>query len=138
MIRLSREVGTQVIIFTSPADGRIGRVFLKRIIAQVTPEHREHTETMCLCECGTDFLNLAAALRRSKINGGTHTQCTHVVRLLHRTEHYLIEFVRIREEFVVIELHDERDLSGVRTRDNPERTNGRRDRVASTIDGKAH
>ena len=58
------------------------------------------------------------------------------MRFFHCAEQNLIEFIRQREQFVVIDLNDERNLVRVFSRDRAQHAERRSDTIAATFDGK--
>src|ERR1044071_836344 len=82
--------------------------------------------------------NLSSALFGAKIDGGTNGSRSHVCCLLHRTEHNLIKFIWVSEQFIVIEFYQERDFVSVLSRDCAEDAEGRGDGIATAFDGQAH
>ena len=57
-----------------------------------------------------DFLNLAAAFRRAKVDGGTDRHRAEVKCLLNGSKRCLVVQRRQRERFVVVNLHQKRDF----------------------------
>ena len=53
-----------------------------------------------------------------------------------RAEHDLVELVRVGQQLVVVDLHQERDLVRVLARDRAQHAEGGRDRVAAAFDGE--
>src|ERR1700756_4925823 len=95
-------------------------VFLESAVAHVTPQNRGHAQLMRVCESPADLDNLAVALLRAEIDRGAYGGWAHVVRDLHGREKHLIELVWVGEQFVVIQLHDERDFVRVLSGDGAE------------------
>ena len=60
----------------------------------------------------------------------------HVPRLLYRPEHDLVVLVGIRQQFIVVDLHDERNPVRIFTRHRPQHTERRGYRVAAAFDGE--
>ena len=75
---------------------------------------------------------------RPEVDRGAHRDRAHVRRLLDAPEQDLVELVRVGEELVVVDLHDERDLVGVLARHRAQHAEGRGDRVAAALDGQLH
>jgi bifunctional DNA-binding transcriptional regulator/antitoxin component of YhaV-PrlF toxin-antitoxin module len=59
-------------------------------------------------------------------------------RLLDRAEHDLVELVRVGQQLVVVDLHDERDLVRVLAGHQPEHAEGRGHGVAAALDRELH
>jgi hypothetical protein len=83
-----------------------------------------------------NFDDLSRALLGTEVDRGPDCGRTHLVGLLHGPEHHLIEFVRIVEQFVVVDLHDERDLVSVLASHNPEHAERRSHGIAAPFDGQ--
>ena len=66
--------------------------------------------------------NLATALFRTEVDGGSHGYGAHVPCLLDGAEHHLIVGVGVSQQFVVIDLHYEGDLVGILTSHSTEDT----------------
>jgi hypothetical protein len=107
MVRLSRQIGGQVVVDILGLEGRV---------AQITPEHGEHPELVRLLEHRRDFLQLSLRFLRAEVNGRADPERAHVERLLHAGETDLIVGVRVRNELVMVELQDERNPVGIASR----------------------
>ena len=92
--------------------------------------------SMGLLKRGCHFDDLTRRFVRAEINRGADCRRAHVVRLLHLSKHHLVELVRIGEQFVVIDLHNERNLMGIFSRDDSQHAECRRNRVAAAFDGQ--
>ena len=106
VVGLAGEVGGRMVV---------DAVDLEPGIAEVAPQHGEHAEFVCAGKGLAHFLDLARGLVGAEVDGGTDTGGTQVVRLVDRAEHDLVELVGQRQQFVVVQLHDERDAVGVAT-----------------------
>ena len=95
-------------------------------------------ELVRLLEHLRDFLNLPLRFLGPEVDRRADARRAHVERLLDAGEADLIERVRIREELVVIELEDERNLVRVLPRDRSEHAERRRDGVAAAFDRELH
>ena len=115
VVGLAGEVGGHVVV---------DAVLLERAVAQVAPQHREHAELVGLGEGLGDLLDLAGGLVGAEVDRGADAGRAEVVGLLDRAEHDLVELVRVRQQLVVVELHDERDAVGV-ARGTPRRARRR-------------
>lgn len=133
VVGLGGQVSGSVVVDTSLA---VLAVDLESVVAQVAPENGDHAQPVCFFEGCGHFLNLASRLGRAEVDGGADGDCPHVIGLPHLTEHDLVELVGIAEEFVVVELDDERNLVGVLARHRAEHAEGRCHCVAAAFDGQ--
>ena len=124
MVRLPGEIGGRRIVDS---------VVLETVVAEIAPQHRGHAELMRADERNRDLLKLPRRFRGTEVDGRAHRDRAEVVGLLDGAEEHLIESVRIRQQLVVVDLDDERDLVRPTARDRPEHTERRRNRVASTF-----
>ena len=115
VIRLTREIGRDVIVH--PARLECG-------IPQIAPEHGGEPQLVRHGERGGDLDDLACGFRRSEVDSRSDGGGAHLARFAHRAEHHLIEPVGVREQFVVIQLHDERNAVRVPPRDHTEHAEG--------------
>ena len=113
-------------------------VLLERRIPQIAPQNRGHAKLMRMGKGLADFHDLPRALVGTEINRCSHRGSPHVVGLPHGPEEHLVKAVRIRQQLVVIDLHDKRDLVRVLARHGPKHAEGRSNRVASAFDGQLH
>ena len=81
-------------------------VLLERVVAQVAPQHGGHAKFMGSGKCGADFHNLAPALLGTEINRRAHGGRAHVVGFLNGAKENLIGFIRIGQQFVVVDFYD--------------------------------
>src|SRR5436305_324406 len=79
---------------------------------------------------------LAARFGRAEVDRGAHCDRAHVERLLHPSEHDLVELVWVGEELIVVKLHNERDLVRVFARRRSQYAESRRQGVAAALDGE--
>ena len=87
--------------------------------------------------CG-HFLQLPLGFFRSKVNRRAHAHRAHVERLANARKPDLIEAVRVREEFVVVELQEKRNLVRVLPGRRTEHAKRGRDTVAAAFDSQLH
>ncbi len=85
-----------------------------------------------------DLLDLPVALARAVIDRRPDRRSAHLVGTLDGSEHDLVERVRERQQLVVIDLHDERDLVGVLAGHGAEDAESRGDGVAAALDRQFH
>ena len=116
----------------------VANVALEPGVAQVAPQHGEHAEFVGTGERLAHLLDLPGGLLGSEVDGGPDAGRPEVVGLVHRAEHDLVELVRQGQQFVVVELHDERDAVGVAARHGTQHANGRGDGVAAALDRQLH
>ena len=81
-----------------------------------------------------DLHDLPLRLGRAEVDRGADRHRAHLPRLAHLTEHDLVVGVRVAQELVVVELHDERDVVRVLARAGPEHAERRGHRVAPALD----
>src|SRR5437870_13553932 len=79
-------------------------------VAQIAPKDAGHSQFMSLGKRLADFHNLPSRFIRTKINSSADGNRAEVVRFLHSPKQHLIELVWYGQQFVVIDLYDERDL----------------------------
>ena len=84
------------------------------------------------------FLDLAGRLIGTEIDRGAYGDSAHVPGFLHGAEHDLVELVRVRKEFVVVDLDDEWDLVRVLARNGGKHTIGGSNGIAAAFNGKLH
>ena len=82
--------------------------------------------------------NLPRGFVRAEINCRSHGHCAHVPRLFNVREIDLVELVRIGEQFVVVQFHEERDFVRVFAGHRAEHAERGGDGVAAAFDGKLH
>ena len=128
VIGLTGEVGRDVIVL----------VLLERGIAQVAPQHRRQPLIVRHGECLADLDDLAPALLRPEVDRGADRRRAHVHRLLHRPEQDLVELVGNREQLVVVDLDDERNLVGVLPGADAQDAERRGHGVAAAFDRQPH
>ena len=103
MVRLSREVGGDVVILVLH-EGRI---------TKVAPENGRHAEFVSVAEGFRYLDDLVVGVLAAEVNGCPNGRRTHVVGLVDRAEHDLAGDIRVGEEFVVVDLHQEGNVVGV-------------------------
>ncbi len=135
-VRLDRD--TQVVRLSGQVSRRvmIDPVFLERLVSQIAPEKRGHTQFMSGLERLGDFHQLAMRVLGAPVDRRAHRGSAHVERLLHIREAHLLVAVRIREQLVVVELDDERDLVGVLPGHGAQNAERRGHGVAAALDGQ--
>jgi hypothetical protein len=101
MIRLAGEIRGEVVV---------GFLRLERRVSQIAPEHGEHPELVRMLEHLGHFLELPLRFFRAEVNRRADAGRAHVEALLHAREADLVEGVRVRDELVVVDLEDERNL----------------------------
>ena len=107
-------------------------------VAQVAPQHGEHAEPVGLLERARDLDDLARGLLGAEVDRRADAGRAHLVRALDRREHDLVELVRIREQLVVVQLHDEGELVRPLAADRAEDAERRGERVAAALDRELH
>ena len=129
VVGLAAEVGGQVVV---------GAVHDERRVAQVAPQHGEHPELMGLLEQLGDLHDLPAAVVGAEVDRRADAGGAHVPRALDAAELHLVVLVRVREQLVVVELHDQGELVRPLAADRAEDAERRGERVAAAVDGEAH
>ncbi len=76
------------------------------------------------------------AMVGTEIDGGADSGRAHVVGFLDGAEQNLVELVRVGQQFVVIDLHDEGNLVRVLARDGTQHAERGGDGVAAALDGQ--
>src|SRR5258706_7185086 len=104
-------------------------------MAKIAPQDASHAEFVSPGKSFSNLGNLPSRFVGAEIDCRTHGDGAHVVRFLHGAKHYLIEFVRQRQQLVMVDLHDKRNLMSRVPRDAAQHTEGRSDAVAATLDG---
>src|SRR6185436_2048413 len=110
-----------------------GVLGLEGAVAQIAPEHGEQSELVRLLKHLGDFLQLTLRFLRSKINRRADASRAHIKRLAHASKTNLIEAVGIRDELVVIQLHDEWDFVCVLACDRAKHAERRGHGVTATL-----
>ena len=105
-------------------------------VAQIAPKDRRHPELVRVGKRLGNLGDLPRRFVRAKIDRRADRDRAHIVRLLDRAEHHLVEFVRIGQQLVVIDFHDERDLVRVFAGDRAQHAKGRGHGVAAALDGE--
>ena len=114
----------------------VDAVDLERRAAQIAPQHGEHAQGVGLFEGDRDLLELAVRLVGAPVDRCADTDTADLEGLVDRGELDLVERVRGGQQFVVVELEDERDLVGIRSSDRAEHAQRRGHRVAAAFDGE--
>src|SRR5271166_1994398 len=104
MVRLSCEICGFMVIFLS---------CFKGVVPCIAPKDSCHAELMRKGKRLTHLYDLTSCFRRAEINGGSHCNASHIVGLLYRCKKDLVIGVRIRNQFIVVELKKKRDLMSV-------------------------
>ena len=107
-------------------------------VAEITPEDASHAQLMRVRKRFGDFLNLARRFIRTEIDGRADGDGAEVFRFLHRSKQDLVELVRKRQQLVMINFHDERNLVGILSRDAAEYSERRSHPIASAVDRQLH
>src|SRR5208283_3018912 len=126
MIGLAGEIGRDVIVL----------ILLKGGIAEIAPQNSGHAEFVSLGESVADLNDLAIALLRAEINGCANGSGAHVIGFLNSSEQDLVELVWISEQFIVIDLHDERNFVGIFAGDGAKHAKRGSHGVATAFDGQ--
>ena len=104
-------------------------------VAEVAPQDRRHPELVRRARTPrTPPDDLPVRLVAAEVDRRADRDAAHVVRLLDLREHDLVVRVRVRQQLVVVDLEDERDLVRVLPRDDAERAVRRGDGVAAALD----
>ena len=124
MIRLPGDVGCGLIV---------GSVDLETGVAGVAPQHRRHAQFMSTVECFCDFDQLARAFFRTEVDGRANSNRAHIPCLFDLTEHDLIMFVGIGQQFVVVDFDEEGDFVGILPRHRTEHAKSGSHRIAPAL-----
>ncbi len=112
----------------------VDAVLLERGVAQVAPQHRDHAEPMRLLEAVGDLDELPRALLAAEVDRRADPDRPEIPGALHAREQHLVELVRVGEQLVVVDLHDEGDLVRVPAAHRAEHAERRSNRVAAALD----
>src|SRR5947199_328384 len=93
-------------------------LLLEGIVSHIAPQYGRKTKLVGLRKGVTDLHDLATAFRGAEIDRRSNRGGPHIDRLSNRAKEYLIELVRIGEQFVMVDLHQERDLVGIASGDH--------------------
>src|SRR6201987_867484 len=113
-------------------------VLLKSRVAQIAPENGGHAELMGFRESTADFDDLAVGLIGAKINCGANGGSSHVIGFLNRAEEDLVKLVGIRQQLVVIDFRNKRNLVRIFARNRSKHAKGGRHSVAPSLDRELH
>ena len=94
------------------------------------------SELVGVLERGRHFLDLPFRFLGAEVDGRADADGPHVEGLLDAGEEDLIEAVGIRQEFIVVDLEDERNLVGVLARHRAQDAERGGDAVAAPFDGE--
>src|ERR1043166_4784253 len=125
MVRLAREISRRVHVAFRSFELRI---------AQITPQNARHAELVRLRKGLTHFDDLTRRLLRSEIDRSPNAHRAEVVCFFDSSEHDLVELVRQRQQLVVIDFHDERNLVRILPRHRTEHAECRGDCITTTLD----
>ena len=125
VVRLRRQVGRDVVVLA---------VLLERVVAEVAPEDGGHPEFVGPVERLRDLDDLPIRILGAEVDRRTDRRGAELPGLVDGAEHDLAEVVRIGQQLVVVQLHDEGDPVGVLPAHAPQHPEGGRHRVASALD----
>ncbi len=91
----------------------IDTVFLEGVVAEVAPQDSGQSQFVRIFKCFGHLHDLVTAFFRPEINGSPHGGGPHIPRFLDSPEKDLVVGIGIRQQFVVIDFHYERDLVGI-------------------------
>lgn len=128
VVGLTGEVGGEMVIL----------VLLEGIVAEVTPEDGRHAEFVGMMKSLGHLDDFVAGILTAKIDGGTHCRSTHVIGFLDGAEHDFASNVRIGQELVMVDLHQEGNVVGVFAGDGTKDAKGGGDGIAASLDGEFH
>jgi hypothetical protein len=89
-------------------------------------------------ESAADLDDLAVGLIGAKINCGANGGSSHVIGFLNRAEEDLVKLVGIRQQLVVIDFRNKRNLVRILARNRSKHAKGGRHSVATSLDRKLH
>ncbi len=110
---------------------------LEVVVAGVAPQDRGHPQLVGVLEGLGDFDDLPTRVLAAEVDGGPHGHRAHVPGLLDGSEENLLGSVGVGHQFVVVDLHHERDLVGVLAGHGAQDAKGGGHRVAAALDGQA-
>ena len=112
--------------------------FFEIIVTQIAPQNGCHTQFVRIFKRLGNLYQLTAALFRTEIDSGSDSYCPHVPCLLHGAKQHLVEAVRIRKQFIMIQLHNERYLMGILTRYGTQDSESGSHGVAAAFNSQFH
>ncbi len=127
MIGLTRQVRGEVIVL----------ILLEGVVTHIAPQNRSHPQFVRVRERPADFHDLPVALIGPEVDGRPDRRRAQVMPRLHVGEEYLIKFIRVGQQFVVIDLHDERNFVRVLAATEPRIPKSGCHRVATALDHQA-
>src|SRR5882672_6866887 len=93
---------------------------------------------MRLGEGLADFGYLSGGFVGAKVDGGAYRYRAQVLRFLDRAKQHLVKLIRQRQQLVMIDFHDERNLVRILTSDDAQHAKGRGNSVAATFHCQLH
>ena len=111
-------------------------ICFEALITEIAPQHSCHAQFVCQCKGLRDLDQLPVGIIRPKIDRRADCRRTHVIGLFHRAKQNLFKVIRIRQQLIMIDLHQKRDFVRVLTRHHAEHPKRGGNRIASAFDGK--
>ncbi len=127
VVGLAGQVGGGVVVLSAGVESGL---------AQIAPQHGYHAQLVGHLERLRRLLQLAHPLVGAEVDRGAHRHRPQLPRLLDAREHDLVVAVRIGEQFVVVQLHEEGDSVCVAARYGAQHAQRGRDRVAPSLHGQ--
>ena len=129
MIGLTGEVCTQVVILAAGLEG---------VVAQVAPQEAAHAQFVGFFKHLGDVHDLVGCVFATKVDGGTHCACPKVPRFADAAEWNLARSIWVGEQFVVIQLHHERNAMRILAAHACKHAKGAGHCVAATLHCELH
>ncbi len=127
MVGLTGQIGAGMVIHA---------LFLEVIVAQIGPQHGDHTQLMSALKGDGNFFQLATRLFRTEIDGGTDRNRTEIKGLVDAGVQRLIVLRGIAEGFVMVQFDHKGNAVRITTRDGCQHAIGGRHAVTARFDGQ--
>ena len=128
VVGLTGEIGGEVVIL----------VLLEGIVTEVAPEDGRHAEFVGMMKGFGNLDDFVAGILAAEVDGGTDCRRTHVIGLLDGAEHDFASNVRIGQELVMVDLHQEGNVVGVFAGNGTKNAKCGGDGIAASLDGEFH
>ena len=109
-------------------------ILLEFGIAQVAPQDRSHAKLVGQGKGFGDLDQLAVRVVRAEVDGRADGRRAHIIGLLDRAEQDLLEAVRVGQQLIVVDLHQEGNLVCILAGHHPQHAERRSDCIAATFD----
>src|ERR1051325_3713064 len=93
---------------------------------------------MSISKCFCNLSDLPRRFIRPEIDSRSYCDGTHVSRLINGSEHYLVEFVWVSQQLIMVDLNHKWDLVSVLTSDRTKNAKSQCNGVAASLNGEFH